>query len=163
VTDSYVRVVGDYQLSKVARDLKAAGDRELRKAMLKAARDATNTVKPEMHKAALSDLPKRGGLNAWMESGMKVTTRTITRVRGTESTITIRRPNPRAKSGQADVSAINRGRLRHPVFGHGPWVIDVRGKPVKQWADRVLDGPVARKARREFLAALDDLAGTITR
>lgn len=65
-----------------------------------------------------------------------------------------------AAGEKADLAAINRGRLRHPVYGRPPWVIQsIR----PGFVDRVMEGVLARRAQREFLQAVDEIRAYIRR
>lgn len=158
-----VSVVGTRKLLAVGQALRDSGDRTLKKELLKAAQRATRPVKLEMKAAAARDLPKSGGLNTWVAGKMRVTTRTRTLGRNVGVRIILRRPNPNDRGGYADLGAINRGRVRHPTYGHRPWVVDVHGPPAAFWAYRTMQGPIAHRARREFVNVLDVIIHQIRR
>lgn len=150
-----IEIEGADQLRALARALKDAGDTQLRKELMKAAQRSTRPVKAEVSASARRTLPSRGGLNVWVAS-TKVQTKTRTGGRNVGVTIT-GRPG-RRMTPTSDVRAINRGRLRHPTYGHGPWVT----QPVRPgfW-DEVMEGPLADRARREFTDAMDRIARQI--
>lgn len=155
-----LRVSGADDLARLGRDLQAAGDKHLKREVLKAAQRATRPVKPEIKEAARRELPSSGGLNQWVASAMKVTTKTRTMGRNVGVRIVMKRPNPNNRRGLADLNAINRGRVRHLTWGHLPAHIQIiRGG----FVDRVMDGVLAHRARREFLAAIDQIKAQLRR
>ena len=143
---------GPRQLAEVAARLKAAGpagkrlDRQMRKAL----REAAQPVKDAIPEGAGLDLPQRGGLAARVASelGMSVSVRPG----GASPTVKIR-----AKHSY-DIRRMERdGRLRHPTYGHRPWVAQsVRAG----WLERAAQAK-APEARRNVEAVLEDFARQI--
>lgn len=141
-------ISGADRLERIGRQLKASGNKDLRKELLAGIQRAAKPLKAVAQEAARSELPKKGGLNEFVASG-KWSVRTRSGGRNPGVTVVGK------KSGH-DVAAINRGRLRHPVFGHrAVWVTqtirpnlitdalakrapDVRGELVKV-LDRIAD------------------------
>lgn len=152
-----LQLEGADQLRALGKALREAGDKQLKRELMKASQRATRPVKQEIPASARKTLPSGGGLNDWVAS-TKVKTRTRTGGRnvGVEITGTVGK-RMRATS---DVRAINRGRLRHLTYGRPPWVTQ-RVKP-GYWDD-VMDGPVTQRARLEFKAAMDRIAAEIAR
>lgn len=110
-------VSGDAQLRELGRQLKAAGQVELRKELLRSIRVASVPLREDIRESARTVLPRRGGLNRWV-AGAKVTSRT--RLTGRSVGVQIV-----AKSGKHDLNDLDlTGEIRHPVFGHrsGKWV-----------------------------------------
>lgn len=147
-----LEIEGADQLRDLARALKAAGNKDLRKELMKAAQRSTRPVKREVAASARKTLPSRGGLNVWV-AGAKVQTKTRTAGRSVGVVIT-GKPG-RRQSPSSDLKAINRGRVRHPTYGHRPWV-NQRVRP--GFWDDVMEGPVSDRARREFKDAMDQVA-----
>ena len=85
-------------------------------------------------------LPERGGLSGWLRQS-----------KGTTSLTQARLEVKLSRGGKHDLAAINRGRLRHPVFGNrGAWA----GQDVEAGTyDRAIDKHAA--------LALDDLARVV--
>lgn len=105
----------------VYAELKAFDDR---RAVLKAMRQGLRKPVPAIRQAikdrALSTMPKRGGLNAWVASiritsPVKVNSRQVSlKLKGGRN----------SKGGRSDISAIDRGRVRAPSWGRkgaGAW------------------------------------------
>lgn len=112
-------------------------------------------VRKKVKARALSTLPKRGGLNKWasrtrITAKITVTGRAVrVRVRGARKSL----------GGESDISALDRGRIRHPSWGRR-----YRG----QWhVQRVTEGffsvPVSEddQWREACLAAVDRALETI--
>lgn len=146
-----LRVKGADKMAQLGRDLKAAGDKELRKEILKAGRDTGKQAQEVVRQAALSDLPHGGGLNHWVAAGTKVTGQT--RLAGKNVGLRLRMRH-RTRQGLSDLPEINDGRLRHPVFGHDVWVTQTIA-PGFAW--RAVDS-IGDVLADEFLAAVDRVA-----
>lgn len=161
----YVQSTGAEQLAALGKALKEAGDKDLRRELLKASQRATRPVKQEVKKSAVDTLPRRGGLGFWV-ARLKIVTKT--RVQGRNVGVQIRGSrDKRSKASKVDLWAINRGRVRHPVYGR--WSTR-RGKPIdqiqlvpKHFFTKVMEGPVADRARKEFTDAMQTIASQIRR
>lgn len=114
-TDVHVR-----GLNELARDLKGFVDR---KEILKQLRTEMRAPMPEARQrvkaAAQRLLPSRGGLGAYVAGRLRLTAQI--RVNGSSSRLTIKGSRPKA-GGMVDLRRIDAGRLRHPTYGHAPWV-----------------------------------------
>jgi hypothetical protein len=98
----------DYQ--KAARALKGA-DREIRLGFTRALRGIAKPYAQTVLAAGAARLPKGGGLSARVAAS---------RIGVQSSTL---RATASFKSDRGyDLRAMNRGRLRHPTYGHTPWV-----------------------------------------
>ena len=143
-----LRIEGAEQLAALSKRLHAAGNKgkrlkkELRATILKEARPVGRFVAV----SAGSDLPHRGGL------GYTVGGANISISAGTTSV------SMKLKAKGYDLAAINRGRLRHPVFGHREnWVTqkvekELFTKPFKAQAPRL---------RQRIIRATDAVAKRI--
>lgn len=122
------------------KELKAFGkalrtaDKEIRTELFKAVQSATKPIKEEIKAEAILTLPERGGLGTWV-SKIGIRTRQAFSGRNVGITITGTLNNKAKAAGRgrgrrkaktfgkvADLRAINRGRVMHPVFGKGPMV-----------------------------------------
>jgi hypothetical protein len=173
-----IKIEGDVaKLRAVGKALREAADKEQKRELYKAVQRATKPIKEEIKQSARDTLPKSGGLNEWV-AAIGIKTKQSYSGRAPGITITGTLDNKRAvrrsggkrskvrKSGtfgaRADLRSINRGRVFHPVFGHGPLV----GPQMVQagfW-DRPLTGVTAQRAKREIRDAMartmKELAGT---
>lgn len=103
-----VVVTGADELYAVAKRLRGA-DKTIRKEMLQAIRTSAKPMLAAARASAAAELPTRGGLNtAVARSRFSVQTKTAARTAG----VRLKATNPH------EIGAMNRGRLRHPVFGN---------------------------------------------
>ena len=173
----------------LARAVKDA-DKGLRRELFKAMERTAKPVKWDVTRSALEMLPERGGLNRWMASAkvsvrqaysgrnpgitIKATkSKTYTRrIRTAQAnligplapgqtrtkTVKIRQVGTFGKA--ADLGAINRGRVMHPVWGRakrGGLANGLAGPQLIRpgYFSTVMSGLVARRAEQNILAALD--------
>lgn len=128
------------ELRYVAGLLRKAAARDLTRELRKGQRAAVRPLQKEIKTEALATLPKRGGYNATMSKAVKVSTTT-----GTGRNAMTVRVYARGKVENRDVVQVNRGILRHPVFGVWrkkvpptrvrPGFVD---RPVDKLADQIL-------------------------
>lgn len=139
-----VRVEGAEQLRRLALDLKAAGDVELRRELFKGLSRALKPAKPAVQRAMREKLPSGGGLAA----------------RVAETTVLKRKIKTMGRSvgagiygdGKLDIGSLDRGRVRHPLFGNR-----------KHWYDTEIEPgffthtlhELEPEVRAEFIAAMD--------
>lgn len=101
-------VRGADQFVALARRLKEAGEVDLNRELYKGINDATLLLKEELAASALNTLPHRGGLGRVIsESRITISKRSVGKTAGIRV---------KASSGH-DIGAIDRGRVRHPLFG----------------------------------------------
>lgn len=141
-----VRASRDLQI--VARRLKEAGDRGLKAEARKGLRAAAKPVVNAAKEAARTELPHRGGLNEWVADSLY-------------GVRTLLGPNPRVRIvGQKkghDLADVDKGRIRHPVFGHRDrWV-------VQSITPHVLTDAMAREAPEAREALLHVLESWVRR
>lgn len=150
--EANVRIEGADQLERVGRQLKELGDKDLRKELFRGFNRATKPLKIAVRTSAELRLPKRGGLNRFVAAS-RLSTRT--RVSGKNVGVRI----VAAKRG-SDVEAIDRGRLRHPVFGNRRvWV-------TQQITPGWFTVPLVageRTVQRELLQVIDDIERGLSR
>ena len=146
-------VKGQRDLQRLARRLTAEADgKALRKDLMRNIRAAAKPVVVEMKDNLGTQLPQRGGLAKFMRrSSIGVRTR----LQGPNAGVRI----VAQKKGH-DLASIDRGRVRHPVFGNR-----------KRWANQIVraglvSDPVKnskRDVQRGVLAAMDATAERIAR
>ncbi len=110
---------GNKELALLAIRLKAAGEGGLRRELLAGLRAGVRPILPELRAAALSELPKKGGLNEWVaDSKFTVRNRLGPFTAGVQI---VNQPkvgsSRRGGSGSVQFGS-DRGVVRHPVFGH---------------------------------------------
>lgn len=141
-----VTVQGADDLARLSRRLKEAGDKDLNRELRKGIQRATKPLKEAAKRSARERLPKRGGLNEWVAKS-KFSVRTSSSQRSARVRLV-------ASRGKTDERAINRGRLRHPVFGNRKvWVTqDV----TPGWFTKPMVEGLA-PVQREVLKVMDDI------
>lgn len=106
-------VQGRDELVRLGEQLRAAGNsdgaKSIQNALRKEVREITKRTRQNIKRSALQNLPSKGGLNRWAASMPGATTN----LRGRATSVRI----SMKKSGH-DIAALNRGRLRHPLFGN---------------------------------------------
>jgi hypothetical protein len=151
-----VQVSGGADLTAVRRQLRQAGDRKLSRRMSAGLQRAAKPLKPAVQASAARLLPS--GYGPLMSKSVRV--RTQARERRGSASVHIRVLG-QGKVENRDVARINKGTLRHPVFGRRrkAWIAQrVRRGFVDRPADRL--GP---DMAREMHAVVDWVAATITK
>lgn len=144
-------VRGSDELTTLARRLKDAGSGDLRKELLAGIREAGKKVIPEIREAAQDTLPRSGGL-AERVASQAYATRTSLALSGAKVSIVGR--------GMKELGDIDRGRLRHPVYGNrDTW----SQQAVKPGFFSVTIAKRAPLIRKDIENALDDIAHKLTR
>jgi hypothetical protein len=108
-------------LRGLARDLKAAGRRDLQKELFSALNRATKPVREEIKANAFATLPASGGLNE------RVAASNVT-VRGSGGRVRIV-ARPSKRGGTFDPAKLDGGAVDHPTYGHRPTVRNQRVQP----------------------------------
>lgn len=150
-------VEGAEKLYKLGAQLKEIGDKELRRDLFAGVRRATVPITEAAKASARAVLPKRGGLNEVVASS-----KFGTRTRVTGNSVGVRIVAEKKKDGgkKSDLEAIDRGTLRHPVYGHRKtWVLQ---NITPGWFSKPAQG-AAPMVRLQVVAVLDDVARRIER
>ena len=148
-----IEVTGAAQLANLSRSLKAAGRGELRRELLRGIRQATAPAKTAIPESARVTLPRRGGLNETVASGLKVTSRAS--LSGAEARVRIVAVDP----PRHDIHSMNLGRLRHPVYGNRDnWV--TQAVPPLFFTNACMS--LAPGARQQVAAARDRVLRALT-
>lgn len=143
--DFTARVVGAEELAAVAKALRQAGDKELRKELYRGLRRAAKPLIAEARQHARDTLPKSGGLNERVaRSKFKVA------VRGAG-----RNPGVRITATGLDKRLDTEGRIRHPVYGNREVWVQQKVKP--HWFETPMAAG-APEVRRELQKVVEDIA-----
>lgn len=145
-----LRIQGADQLRDLSARLKEAGDKGLRKELMRGIQRSARPLRAAVKEAALRELPSGGGLNRFVADS-KVSVRTRS---GRNAGIRL----VGTKSGH-DLKAIDRGKVRHPVFGKSVWV-DQSVDP-GWWSQTLADH--SDDIRAEIVNVLDDVARRLAR
>lgn len=151
-----LRIVGANQLADLARDLKREADgKERRKDLLrgiqKVAKPLAKVTAPQVARAGL---PKRGGLNEYVASS-----KFAVRTRTTGQNVGVRIVGAK---GKHDLDAMDRGRLRHMVYGHRDRWVSQSIAP-GWWSEGMSDPIVLAPMQRELIQVMDEVARRIAR
>lgn len=141
-----LQVQGAENLARLAKELKVAGEGELRKELLRGIREAAKPMLAEVKEAARENLPKHGGLNNAVAAS-----KLAVRTRAAGASAGVRVVGPRYRGA-------DRGRLRHPTFGHDPWTTQ-QVKP--GWFTETLQHH-APDVRAHLVEAIEDIARRLT-
>jgi hypothetical protein len=149
-----LEIRGANQLAQVSKALKAQGEagKGARKELYKAIQRGTKQLKKDVQANALAELPHRGGLAATVASS-----KLATKTRGGGQGVGVKIVATGKKV--SDLKSMDKGKLRHPVYGRGAWVMQSVPpgwftKPLEEGADVV---------RKELLRAMDDVIRAIER
>lgn len=102
-------VRGSQKLAELGVRLKASGDGALKRRFLATIREGARETIPDIRQSARDNLPRRGGLNERVAAA-PFGVRVALAPSGGRVSIVGR--------GQKELRDIDRGRLRHPVFGN---------------------------------------------
>lgn len=151
-----LEVRGAEKLAQVSRALRQSGDKQLKKDLTRALREAAKPMVADARQAAKERLPHRGGL-ADRVARSRITVRV--RTSGRQVGVRIVANGPKDQGGvPVNIRALNAGKFRHPVYARGAdrekwaWVEqDIR----PGWFDEPLTrrGPRVRGA---LVIAIDD-------
>lgn len=151
-----VQVQPGRDLTTVRRNLRQLGDRGLSRQLSAGLQRAAKPLKPAVQKSAASLMPS--GYGPTLSKSLRV--RTQTRERRGSASVQIRLFGE-GKGEKRDIPTINRGTLRHPVFGRRKkaWVAQ---KVKVGFVDRPADqlGPAMA---REMQAVVEHVADLITK
>ena len=145
-------VTGGDRVAEVALRLREAGNGGLRRELARAMRAGARPLVAVARDEARETLPRRGGLADQVAAGrFSVSVRTSARGAGVRII------------GQSpfDLSAMNRGRLRHPVFGNRSRWVTQSIRP--HWFDGERMQSAAQAIRPALLRAVDDVARQVER
>lgn len=147
-----IKTVGD--LDTVARALRNLGDKDLQRELYRGLNRVTTDLKKDAKEEAGKRLPRRGGLAAKVAKSRLSTHRQGGRNPG----LVIR------AKGMPQLPQIDKGVVRHPVYGRGQWVTQqVQGgwftEPMIEGRDEIVDAldtlleDLAKKAARQINAS----------
>lgn len=142
-----VEIRGGDKFSKVAKELKKVGAKDLQKELYSAINRATKPMRAEAKKSAEMHLPKAGGLNKRV-SRARMSTRRRT---GKNPGVTI------VAKGMDQLAMMDRGMVRHPVWGNRKRWVNQPIPDAEGWFTKPMEDG-AKEARREILKTLDEVA-----
>lgn len=147
-------VEGAEQVQSLAQSIRTHADRKsLQRELYSGLNRASKGIRANMKGAIPAAVPHRGGLAAITTKGARLQTRTA----GGGANPGVRIV---ASSKRGQLVNLNAGRLRHPVYGHGPWVQQTRGID-PGFLDTEFD-KASPDVQRELLRVIEDIARRIT-
>jgi hypothetical protein len=146
----------DYRALRLFGSAMRRAPKETQKQIRKEFVAAGKKVKPIVRESARATLPSGGGMNVW---AARLTTRTVQRFGGRNPGITVIGRRGKKGGGEADLRALNRGRVMHPVYGRYPLTGPQQVRP-GFWT-RPLEGPMADEIRADMARAMKDAAQKI--
>lgn len=159
-----VRVDGAAQLRAVAKAIKATGDKGLGREMSAGLRAATRPVQTAILAEADRVLPKRGGYRDTFTASVRF--RNSVRAQARQASVRLVTFGE-GTSQRRDIRGLNKGDLRHPVYGRSrntrggrvpnPWTVT---KIRAGFWDRGTNS-AADAAEREMTKVLDDFASKL--
>ena len=138
---------GSAQLAALAVRLKVAGDKTLRRELLRGLKSGADPLVKKVAEAARAQLPHGGGLNEQVAGQkVKVQVRTGARTAGVRLTTTA-----------PDTSQTDSGFVRHPVFGNRKkWKTQQIPAAKGWWSQTLADG--APDVQPDLAAAMERVA-----
>lgn len=146
------------KLEKAAAALKKHGDKELSRELTKGITSALKPLKKDVKSSTPEFLPRRGGLAKRVG---KTTLPHRTRKAGIEAGVRITaKPSHRTLR---DPLRVDRGRVKHPVFGRAASVIPWQLQNVKPgWFSKPLEDG-AKPVRKALVKAIGEIVSKIER
>jgi hypothetical protein len=147
VADDFA-LAGLEQFKKLSKDLREAGDKDMRRELYRGLQRATKPLKVAAKESAGQVLPTRGGL---ADRVQRARYNTKSRA-GNNPSVRIEAKD--AKGRAVDLEALDRGTVRHPTYGRKPWV---NQRVTPGWFTQPMqDG--ATEVRVEIVRAIDAVA-----
>ena len=146
-------VSGSARLHEVAARIRAVGDKGLGREMASALRTVAAPVQEAVRDESDRVMPQRGGYRALLAESLRFRTRLTSGPRNARLRLVLFADG---KAERRDVVRLNRGELRHPIFGKRwrPWAAtSIRSG----FFDRGTDG-AADQAEHQMVKVLDDFA-----
>lgn len=134
-----VRVSGAASLHRLAAKMRAEGRKDLLQEMTSALVKATDPLKVRIREEASAVMPAGGGYKAVFDKSLGF--RVQRRGASAEADVTLTTYG-RGKGERRDLKALNRGNLRHPVFG--------RSRPGARKGERIANPWAVTSIRSKF-------------
>lgn len=158
-----VRVSGAAELHRVAAEIRREGRKDLAKEMSKALSNAVEPVRKSIRASADQTMPRAGGYGAVFDKSLRF--RMARRNRANEASLDLA-TYADGTSERRDIDALEKGNLRHPVFGRSragkrkgervanPWAVtSIRSGFWKRGTDGAMD-----EAQKQLETVIDKLA-----
>jgi hypothetical protein len=147
-----LRIVGADKFGYLAKALKESGNKDLRKELYKGIGRSVRPLSAAVKKGTASYFPRRYALE--LKKSLRLKTKKLVRNPGITRAASAKTPRGKDR----DLASLNRGRLRHPLYGNRRYWYDQDVSP--NWWDEVL-AEGADEVRQELVNVLDDIASKI--
>jgi len=151
------RINGAATLHKVAAQFRAQANKDLSRDLSNALSKAIEPVKTAIKASAEETMPREGGYNPTFSRALKF--RTNRNTRGSDGSVTLS-TYAEGKTDRRDIRALERGDLRHPLFGHRKrawYTTPIRAGFHRRGTDKALD-----EAQKEISKVADDFLKHLT-
>jgi hypothetical protein len=160
-----VRIEGAASFKALAARMRAEGDKNLASQMARALGRAAEPVKVAIRKEAQQTMPHSGGYSALLTASLRH--RMSRRLGGQQASLIINTYADGTKN-RRDIVALNRGTLRHPVFGRSrsgrrgerranPWAVTTIEAGFHQRGTK----DALELAQNELMDVVEDYAGRL--
>lgn len=144
-----LRVEGADKFGKLAKALRDLGDKELRTELYRGINRAVKPLTESVKKETPSFLPRRYAFE--LAKSLRVRAR---RRAGRDPAVYLVAKAKTSRGKERDLASLNRGRLRHPLYGNRRYWFDQDVSP-NWWDDPLLEG--AEQVREEIVNVLDEI------
>lgn len=148
-----LRIEGADKFGKLAKQLRVLGDKELKRELYRGINRAVKPLTEDVKKETPQFLPRRYAFE--LAKSLRVRAR---RRAGNNPAVYLVGKAKTPKGKDRDLASLNRGRLRHPLFGNRGFWYDQKVSP-NWWDDPLFRG--ADQVREEIVNTLDELARKI--
>lgn len=150
-----LRVEGADKFGKLAKELRLLGDKELRSELYRGINRSVKPLSEEVKKQTPQFLPRRYAFE--LSKTLKIRARR--RAGKNPAIYLVAKANTR-RGTERDLASLNRGRLRHPLYGNRRYWYDQEVSP-NWWDDPLLDG--ADQVREEIVGILDEVVQKVAK
>jgi hypothetical protein len=150
-----LRIEGADKFGKLAEALRVVGAGELRAELYRGINRAVKPLTETVKKSTPQFLPRRYAIELSKTLRIKANRRAG---KNPAVYLVARAYTPRGT--ERDLASLNRGRLRHPLYGNRQYWIDQDVSP-NWWTDPLLGG--VEQVRKELVGVLDDVAGKLAK
>lgn len=148
-----LRIEGADKFGKLAKELKQLGDKELRTELYRGINRAVKPLTESVKVETKNFLPRRYAFE--LAKSLRVRAR---RRAGKNPAVYLVGKAKTPGGKDRDLASLNRGRLRHPLYGNRRYWYDQEISP-NWWDDPLLAG--VDQVREEIVNVLDDIAGKV--
>jgi len=150
-----LRIVGADKFGVLAKTLRQLGDKDLQRELYRGINRSVKPLTEEVKKGTQNYLPRRYAFE--LAKSLKVRAR---RRAGKDPSIRLVGTAKTPRGKQRDLASLNRGRLRHPLYGNRRYWYDQKVSP-NWWDEPLFEG--VEQVREELVQVLDDIWAKVER